>query len=879
MLNRCEHRAAPGAEASPVGALPRPDWLKPHRLDYMPLDEQRAVVRLVAQLRGCLAPPAAALLVEGPEALFRTHSLGSLTHSVPRRFRPADELLWRATFAVPLELVECPDAMFSILGRGYAPACLPDPALATLAALSQPWPVGPRGAMLLNSDAWRRAAAMGTVIAVAGTSSVSPALAGASRGASGQTARIHPPRGVTIVHTSSQSSSSTTGPAPGSSSGAPVQLSPEAVQAGTPDGPRSAKQTTSRRKKDSAARSKPAAKPAQAPSSTSRPPATKAGPHGTDPGSKAARPSPAALLAAEEALRNDKSNQSGGAPLGGGALKLSGFDRGSAKSPGDVSIDQTIGRLQPAKQGSANHTGGHRHRRGTVPVRGAHPLHNTGGGHAAPKPLPPPAPSSSGSGSPGGNQFSTGAPTSTVPPGPYSEYQPPAFLIPIYERAGAQFNIPWAVLAAINSIESDYGRNMSTSSAGAIGWMQFMPSTWAQYGMAVGHKGPPNPYNPTDAIFSAARYLAANGGGEHLSQAIYAYNHAQWYVAEVLSRAHLINEYADVSTPMAPGPITGKVLATKTSSFVVRSQQRVISALTTTANMVARLDYPYVYGGGHAQAGTPSVGEPGPGYNGHSIGYDCSGSVAAVLAGGGLWRKGSSVPADDGIIAQLRAEHLIAPGVGRGPVEVTLYDDPGVHIFMNINGRFFGTTAGAALGNPAGGPGWLPSYAPNATSPAYHPWHILPGVLMASTHARQNLTFRLDKKAGYASALAPGETVKVTYKTTKAGLATTAIGYPHTTSASGAITSVARDGKSFTIQAPGGKKLTMASGRVASTLPTLMIGQAVKVTYTASASGPVALAVTETSPPPYYSPALGQREAGPQAEITLPTLRQTFPKR
>jgi len=295
--------------------------------------------------------------------------------------------------------------------------------------------------------------------------------------------------------------------------------------------------------------------------------------------------------------------------------------------------------------------------------------------------------------------------------------------------------------------------------------------------------------------------------------------------------------------------------------------------LTTTANVIARLDYPYVYGGGHAQAGTPSVGEPGPGYNGRRIGYDCSGSVAAVLAGAGLWRTGSGVPADEGIITQLRAEHLIAPGVGKGPMEVTLYDDPGVHIFMNINGRFFGTTAGAALGNPAGGPGWLPSYAPNATSPDYHPWHILPSVLMASTHGKQNLTFRLDSKASYAGALAPGETVRVKYKTTKTGITTTGIDYLHTSAASGAITGIAPGGKSFTIQTSGGRKLTMASGRAAGTLPMLMIGQAVKVTYTTARSGPVALGVTETGPPPYYSPALGQRQAGVQAEITLPTRR------
>ena len=114
---------------------------------------------------------------------------------------------------------------------------------------------------------------------------------------------------------------------------------------------------------------------------------------------------------------------------------------------------------------------------------------------------------------------------------------PPAFLIPIYKAAGLRYDIPWQVLAAINSIETDYGRDLSTSPAGAIGWMQFMPATWQMYGVAVGHTGQPDPYNPRDAIFAAARLLHANGGSHDLSRAIFAYNHATWYVDDVLWRA------------------------------------------------------------------------------------------------------------------------------------------------------------------------------------------------------------------------------------------------------------------------------------------------------------------------------------------------------
>jgi hypothetical protein len=121
--------------------------------------------------------------------------------------------------------------------------------------------------------------------------------------------------------------------------------------------------------------------------------------------------------------------------------------------------------------------------------------------------------------------------------------QPPAFLIPIYKAAARRYHVPWKVLAAINFVETDYGRNLSVSSAGAIGWMQFMPDTWRMYGVDADGHGRPNPYDPRDAIFSAARYLAANGASTDVRRAIFAYNHAQWYVDEVLQRAQLIQDW------------------------------------------------------------------------------------------------------------------------------------------------------------------------------------------------------------------------------------------------------------------------------------------------------------------------------------------------
>jgi murein DD-endopeptidase MepM/ murein hydrolase activator NlpD len=120
------------------------------------------------------------------------------------------------------------------------------------------------------------------------------------------------------------------------------------------------------------------------------------------------------------------------------------------------------------------------------------------------------------------------------------KFRIPPFLLSIYQAAGVEYGIRWEVLAAINEIETDYGRNLNVSSAGALGWMQFMPATWKAYGVDANGDKKKDPYNPVDAIFAAARYLKAAGGMEDLRKAIFAYNHADWYVDSVLMRARLI---------------------------------------------------------------------------------------------------------------------------------------------------------------------------------------------------------------------------------------------------------------------------------------------------------------------------------------------------
>jgi murein DD-endopeptidase MepM/ murein hydrolase activator NlpD len=120
------------------------------------------------------------------------------------------------------------------------------------------------------------------------------------------------------------------------------------------------------------------------------------------------------------------------------------------------------------------------------------------------------------------------------------KFRIPVFLLPIYQAAGIEYGVRWEVLAAINEIETDYGRNLNISSAGAMGWMQFLPETWATYGVDANGDGRKDPFNPVDAIFAAARYLKAAGADSDLRKAIFAYNHADWYVDSVLMRARLI---------------------------------------------------------------------------------------------------------------------------------------------------------------------------------------------------------------------------------------------------------------------------------------------------------------------------------------------------
>ncbi len=176
----------------------------------------------------------------------------------------------------------------------------------------------------------------------------------------------------------------------------------------------------------------------------------------------------------------------------------------------------------------------------------------------------------------------------------------PAAYLQTFEAAAATCpGLPWTVLAGIGRVETDFGADTQTSSAGAVGPMQFLAATFAAYDAPVppGGASPPSPFDPTDAIYAAARDLCANGAqdGTDIPGAIYAYNHSQAYVAEILSYA--ASYAAPAPTASAPSP----------------------AASEAVSYALAQIGTPYRWGGE-----TPGVG------------FDCSGLTQAAYAAAGI---------------------------------------------------------------------------------------------------------------------------------------------------------------------------------------------------------------------------------------------------
>jgi hypothetical protein len=313
-------------------------------------------------------------------------------------------------------------------------------------------------------------------------------------------------------------------------------------------------------------------------------------------------------------------------------------------------------------------------------------------------------------------------PVSTDGASALAEREIPPLYLKLYRQAAAHYGLDWAILAGIGKVECDHGRDLAPSctqqgavnSAGAGGPMQFLASTWNEYGVNADGRGPPDRWDPADAIYGAANYLRASGAPRDYHRAIFAYNHADWYVSEVERWAALYTS----STPVAAqvsygGTVTG-------STAPVRYIEGERARLSPTDGHVALIP-----------TGVPPVAQAmlmagnelqdlpyGP--TGHpdplgATSEDCSSTVNYVLYRSGI-RPLAEILSDNPL-----AQDYVdwgAPGPGRW-VSIYSTTQPTDHVFMVIAGLRLDTSYNGTDVGPnrnESGPRWrilghIPSWA------------------------------------------------------------------------------------------------------------------------------------------------------------------------
>ncbi|MGC1853224.1 MAG: lytic transglycosylase domain-containing protein [Solirubrobacterales bacterium] len=261
----------------------------------------------------------------------------------------------------------------------------------------------------------------------------------------------------------------------------------------------------------------------------------------------------------------------------------------------------------------------------------------------------------------------------------------PARLVPIYQGASAKYKLGTkgpTILAAINFIETGFGANLGPSSAGAQGWMQFMPATWAAYGVDGDGDGDRDPDDPWDAIHAAANYLHASGAPKDWRAAIFAYNHADWYVEDVLAAA---KRYAGAG-------------ATEVAVCSISAPNERVARMIAEADRLSamRPETKYVWGGSHGVSPTPRNGP-----------FDCSSAVSHLLQVGGFRNPTMTTV---GFASWGR------PGPGQWVTILNKPHEPEAHVILRFEPgvtppekRYWGTSSFIEDGGK--GPGWIPESA------------------------------------------------------------------------------------------------------------------------------------------------------------------------
>jgi Transglycosylase SLT domain len=308
---------------------------------------------------------------------------------------------------------------------------------------------------------------------------------------------------------------------------------------------------------------------------------------------------------------------------------------------------------------------------------------------------------------------------------------PPPYL-QLYERAAERQGLDWAILAGIGKVECDHGRDRDPSctqegavnSAGAGGPMQFIASTWTRYAVDGDGDGTADRWDAADAIFAAAAYLAASGAPRDYRRAIFAYNHAGWYVADVESWAARYRG-STLSSPASSALLEGEgASASEADGDGAGADARLQAETTTTVRFVAGARASLAPGDGHlalVPAGAPGVVQAmvvaanelqqlpyGP--SGHpdprgALEEDCSSTINYVLYRSGV-RPIAEIVADNPLAEDY--VHWGRPGPGRW---VTIYaaTSPTDHAFIVIAGLRLDTSHNGTDSGPNAaqdGPRW-----------------------------------------------------------------------------------------------------------------------------------------------------------------------------